>query len=92
MVQREQKVDQETEQKDNEEPNRADMCHRSAVAYGLYMTGTAPSTSDIFAMARKEKFGYDQLPKEMHEMKFGDEKVNKHEEKVSLYIMDVKMQ
>jgi hypothetical protein len=44
---------------------------------------TAPSTSDISTMARKEKSGYDQLPKEMHEMKIRDEKVNNHDEKVN---------
>lgn len=32
-----------------------------------------------------EKSGYDQLPKEMHEMKIRDERSNSHDEKVSLY-------
>lgn len=44
---------------------------------------TAASTSDASTMPRKEKSGYDQLPKEMHEMKIRDEKVNHHDEKVN---------
>ncbi|GMY09488.1 shaggy-related protein kinase theta [Fagus crenata] len=76
------KVDQETQQKDNEELNRVERC---ATGLEQHMASTsletAPSTSDISTMARKEKSGYDQLPKEMHEMKIRDEKVNNHDEK-----------
>lgn len=43
---------------------------------------TAASTSDISSMPRKEKSGFDQLPKEMHEMRIRDEKANNHDEKV----------
>lgn len=43
---------------------------------------TAASTSDISSMPIKEKSGYDQLPKEMHEMRIRDEKANNHDEKV----------
>ena len=34
-----------------------------------------------------EKSGYDQLPKEMHEMRIRDEKSNSHDEKVSSSVL-----
>ena len=50
-------------------------------------TSTLPSIanpeSKVGEMA--EKTSYDQLPKEMHEMKIKDEKANSHDEKVSLH-------
>ncbi|KAE7999805.1 hypothetical protein FH972_004200 [Carpinus fangiana] len=76
------KFDQETEQKDTEEPNRVERC---ATGLEQHMASTsletAASTSDISSMPRKEKSGYDQLPKEMHEMRIRDEKANNHDEK-----------
>lgn len=50
-------------------------------------------TSTVSSMVKPEakegdvadKSGYDQLPKEMHEMKIRDERSNSHDEKVSLY-------
>jgi glycogen synthase kinase 3 beta len=46
----------------------------------------AVSTSNITSVTRTEKSGYDQLPKEMHQMKIRDEKTTSHDEKVSFYI------
>ncbi|KAF5477567.1 hypothetical protein F2P56_004193 [Juglans regia] len=42
---------------------------------------TAASASDISSIARKEKSSYEQLPKEMHEMRIRDEKANNNDEK-----------
>ena len=43
---------------------------------------TAASTSNVSSIARTEQSGYDQLPKEMHDMKIRDEKVDAHDDKV----------
>ncbi|XP_041000662.1 shaggy-related protein kinase epsilon-like [Juglans microcarpa x Juglans regia] len=76
------KFDQETERLDNEERNRLVRC---ATGLEQHMASTsletAASVSDISSMARKEKSSYEQLPKEMHEMRIRDEKANNHDEK-----------
>ncbi|XP_042964002.1 shaggy-related protein kinase NtK-1-like isoform X1 [Carya illinoinensis] len=76
------KFDQETERLDNEKPNRLVRC---ATGLEQHMASTsletAASVSDISSMARKEKSSYEQLPKEMHEMRIRDEKASKHDEK-----------
>lgn len=43
---------------------------------------TTASTSNVSSIARTEQSGYDQLPKEMHDMKIRDEKVDPHDDKV----------
>ncbi|KAF5451541.1 hypothetical protein F2P56_026643 [Juglans regia] len=76
------KFDQETERLDNEEPNRLVRC---ATDLEQHMASTsletAASASDISSIARKEKSSYEQLPKEMHEMRIRDEKANNNDEK-----------
>ncbi|KAM7472160.1 hypothetical protein LguiA_010343 [Lonicera macranthoides] len=43
--------------------------------------GNAASTSTISSMVRSENSGYDELPKEMHEMKIREEKSDNNEDK-----------
>ena len=43
---------------------------------------TAASTSNVSSIVRSEQSGYDQLPKEMHDMKIRDEKIDPHDDKV----------
>lgn len=64
---------------------------RRATGLEQHMASTSLETaesisdvSDISSMAGIEKSGYDQLPKEMHEMRIRDEKSNTHDEKVHL--------
>ncbi|XP_059634124.1 shaggy-related protein kinase epsilon isoform X2 [Cornus florida] len=42
---------------------------------------TAASSSHVSSFARTEKCGYDELPKEIHEMKIRDDKPDKHDDK-----------
>ncbi|KAJ4953413.1 hypothetical protein NE237_030245 [Protea cynaroides] len=42
---------------------------------------TIAGTSDISSISKTEKSGYNQLPKEMNEMKIRDDKANSHDEK-----------
>ena len=53
------------------------------VACTSTLPSIANSESKVGEMA--EKTSYDQLPKEMHEMKIRDEKASSHDEKVSLH-------
>lgn len=43
---------------------------------------TAASTSNISSVVRTEQSGYDQLPKEMNDMKIRDEKIDPQDDKV----------
>ncbi|KAJ6940316.1 hypothetical protein NC651_006459 [Populus alba x Populus x berolinensis] len=76
------KVDQEIEQKVDEESY---LVERSVTDQEQHMASTshenAASTSNITSVTRTEKSGYDQLPKEMHQMKIRDEKTTIHDEK-----------
>nr|TKR75315.1 shaggy-related protein kinase theta-like isoform X2 [Populus alba] len=76
------KVDQEIERKVDEESY---LVERSVTDQEQHMASTsqenAASTSNITLVTRTEKSGYDQLPKEMHQMKIRDEKTTIHDEK-----------
>ena len=43
-------------------------------------------TSNVSTVARTEKSDYNELPKELHEMRIKDEKSNNHSEKVYFVI------
>lgn len=81
------KVDQETEQKINGESY---LVERGATGLEQPMASTsmqtAASTSNPSLMVRTDKSGYDQLPKEMHEMRIRDDKITNHDEKVNIYL------
>ncbi|KAL6290178.1 shaggy-related protein kinase theta-like [Prunus yedoensis var. nudiflora] len=80
------KVDQETEKKANKQSNTVE---KSATSLEQHTAPTSletvASTSDVSSIAKTEakveKSSYDQLPKEMNEMKIRDEKANNHDEK-----------
>ncbi|XP_061967039.1 shaggy-related protein kinase theta-like [Populus nigra] len=76
------KIDQEIERKVDEESY---LVERSVTDQEQHMASTsqenAASTSNITSVTRTEKSGYDQLPKEMHQMKIRDEKTTSHDEK-----------
>ncbi|KAG6666773.1 shaggy-related protein kinase epsilon-like [Carya illinoinensis] len=79
------KFDQQIERLDNEEANRV---ARRATGLEQHMASSSLETaesisdvSDLSSMGGIEKSGYDQLPKEMHEMRIRDEKCNTHDEK-----------
>ena len=46
----------------------------------------AASASNVTSVTRIEKPGFDQLPKEMHEMKIRDDKNTNHDEKVNFHL------
>ncbi|KAJ6334911.1 hypothetical protein OIU78_011703 [Salix suchowensis] len=77
------KVDQEIEQKVDGESY---LVERGVTVPGQEqrMASTsqenAASTSNITSVTRTEKSGYDQLPKEMHQMKIKDEKTTNYDE------------
>lgn len=76
------KVDQEMEQKIDRESY---LVERSVTEQEQHMASTsqenAASASNVTSVTRTEKPGYDQLPKEMHEMKIRDDKNTNHDEK-----------
>lgn len=88
------KFELETEQVVKAESNSIE---RSAIRVEQDVTSrsseTVASTSAVTSMAiaetkgesKADKSGYDQLPKEMHEMKIRDEKINNNDEKVNRY-------
>lgn len=86
------KVDQETE-KVNVESNgaegRATILEQhvpsTSVENGATSTLSSMANPESKAEDIGEKSGYDQLPKEMHEMRIRDEKGNSHDEKVNLH-------
>ena len=83
------KVDQEIDRKVDGESY---LVERSVTTTGQeqQMASTsqenAASTSNITSVTRTEKSGYDQLPKEMHQMKIRDEKTTNCDEKASFHI------
>ncbi|KAK3194877.1 hypothetical protein Dsin_026187 [Dipteronia sinensis] len=74
------KVDKETEV-----TGEMGSVERSATSLQQHMASTSLEpvaiTSDISANARTERSGYDQLPKEMHEMRIRDDKTVKPDDK-----------
>lgn len=62
------------------------MVERSSTSLEQHMASTSlephASTSNISAVARTERSGYDQLPKEMHEMRIRDDRNANHDDKV----------
>lgn len=78
------KFDQEAEWKVNDESRSVE---RNAASQENNLTSTQmetpASTSNIISSdAGTEKSGYDQLPKEMNEMKIRDDKSDSHDDKV----------
>lgn len=75
------KVDKELEVNGNANP-----VERSATSLEQHMASTSldpvASTSDTSTVARTERSGYDQLPKEMNEMRIRDDKTVNHDDKV----------
>lgn len=76
------KVDQEVERKIIGGSNTVE---KSTSALEQHMHSTSEEivsgTSDASSIAGTEKSGYDQLPKEMHQMKIGDERDDSHDDK-----------
>ncbi|XP_048226435.1 shaggy-related protein kinase epsilon isoform X1 [Ricinus communis] len=76
------KVDQETEQKIDGEVYSDE---RNATGLEQHMASTSlenpASTSNSASVVKTEKSGFDQLPKEMHEMRIKDDKTTSHDEK-----------
>lgn len=87
------KVELEIEQVVNAESERSATCVEQHVA--STSSETVASTSNVTSMAiaetkresKADKSGYDQLPKELHEMKIRDEKANSHDEKVISFLV-----
>lgn len=85
------KVDQETEKKANKQSNTVEKSATSLEQHTVPTSlETVASTSDVSSIAKteakEEKSSYDQLPKEMNEMKIRDEKANNHDEKVTFVV------
>ncbi|KAJ4827392.1 hypothetical protein Tsubulata_038688 [Turnera subulata] len=76
------KVDQETEVNTNRE---SDIVDRSTTGLEQHMDSTSvettASTSNLSSMPKTEKSGYEQLPKEMHQMRIRDDKTSSCDEK-----------
>jgi glycogen synthase kinase 3 beta len=66
------------------------LVERSVTEQEQHMASTsqenAASASNVTSVTRTEKPGYDQLPKEMHEMKIRDDKNTNHDEKVNFHL------
>ncbi|XP_034709185.1 shaggy-related protein kinase theta-like [Vitis riparia] len=75
------KVDQEAEQKVADESHSVEKSTSLEQHMASTSQETAASTSNVSSIARTEQSGYDQLPKEMHDMKIRDEKVDPHDDK-----------
>ncbi|KAE9605444.1 hypothetical protein Lal_00025094 [Lupinus albus] len=75
------KFDQETEGKVNEETNTIERGGKDQAESVGTSQETMVDTSSVSMVARSGKPNYDQLPKEMHEMKIRDDKANKNTEK-----------
>lgn len=65
------KFDQETEGKVNEETCATERC---GIDQDQHVEASNETSSTVSTMARTEKSGYDQLPKELNEMKIGEDK------------------
>ncbi|GMP61638.1 hypothetical protein CsSME_00024024 [Camellia sinensis var. sinensis] len=76
------KVDQVVDRKGTGESQSFERCatglERSVVSTSMR---TAANSSHVSSIARTEKSGYDELPKEMHEMKIRDDKADNHDDK-----------
>lgn len=71
------KVEQEVDQRAAGEPEPVEECTTALRQDAPSISqGTTMDTSNV---AGTEKSGYDELPKEMHEMKIRDENVDNHE-------------
>ncbi|XP_010255498.1 PREDICTED: shaggy-related protein kinase epsilon isoform X1 [Nelumbo nucifera] len=76
------KVDQEMEQNAT---NETHLMEKTSIGLEQHVASTSietdVSTSNISITSKTEKSGYDQLPKEMHEMKIRDDKTENHDDK-----------
>ncbi|KAK2983973.1 hypothetical protein RJ640_027298 [Escallonia rubra] len=69
------KVEQEVDWRVTGESQAEDKCSTSLEQHMASTSmETAPSTSKLSSVSKPEKTGYDELPKEMHEMKIREEK------------------
>lgn len=72
--------------KELEVNGEANLVERSASSLEQHMASTSlepvASTSEAATVARTERSGFDQLPKEMNEMRIRDEKNVNHDDKV----------
>ncbi|XP_054784314.1 shaggy-related protein kinase theta isoform X2 [Prosopis cineraria] len=75
------KFDQETEGRVNEETNPVERGSTHVEQHGCAPGDTTVGSSNVSLVDRTEKSGYDQLPKELNEMKIRDEKGNNRNEK-----------
>ncbi|KAL1329578.1 hypothetical protein HN51_046697 [Arachis hypogaea] len=75
------KFDQETTGKVNDESITIDKGGQDQEDFVDAQMGDAVGTSDVSSVAKNEKSGFDQLPKELHDMKIADEKRKKNNEK-----------
>lgn len=68
------------------EPKSVENCTTSSDQHTASTSeeAAAASTSDI--LPRPEKSGYDELPKEMHEMKIRDDRSDSHQENLKVSI------
>lgn len=74
------KLDQETEKKVNEETKT--LGGKDQEQHVDASKESTVGTSDVSTVAKTEKSGFDELPKELHEMKIKDEKSKNNNEKV----------
>ena len=80
------KFDQEPEGKVNEETNTVERGSKNQEQHVDVPKEVTVGTSNVSTVARTEKSGYDQLPKELKEMKIRDEKAKNNNEKVFIVI------
>lgn len=80
------KVEREEERKVAGESNSFDRC-ATGIEQNMASTSgeTAASLSHVSSTVKTEKTGYDQLPKEMHEMKIRDLKDDNYDDKVKVH-------
>ncbi|XP_059651467.1 shaggy-related protein kinase epsilon-like [Cornus florida] len=76
------KVDQETDQKVTGESQSMEKCFTGPEQHMASTSlETATSSSHVSSIAKTDKSGYDELPKEMHEMKIRDDKTDNYDDK-----------
>uniref|UniRef100_A0A5B7A2P7 non-specific serine/threonine protein kinase n=2 Tax=Davidia involucrata TaxID=16924 RepID=A0A5B7A2P7_DAVIN len=76
------KVDQEVDQKVTGESQSVEKCStRLEQHMASKYVETATTSSHVSSIARIEKSGYDELPKEMHEMKIREDKTDNRDDK-----------
>lgn len=80
------KVEQEVDQKVAGGSKSFDRC-ATGTEQNMASTSreTAASSSHVSSIVKTEKTGYDQLPKEMHEMKIRDLKDDNYDDKVKVH-------